>query len=223
MTQISRNQFLILFIGSALVGTLAAQERAPELKLPAPKLRIGVVTPVAQMGPNPTGVNVGLPLRTALVQYLSGPGLEVVPIDAVIPMQIEAEAVQKNCTYVLYSAVTQKKPAGGFGLLRSVSTVANILPMTAVASRVAAMIAATAATTVVNGMSQSTSLVKAKNEVSLDYKVVRTKDGGDLVNSSVKKKAGQDGEDVLTPLLVDGATQVLTAITDDAHGTVRAQ
>jgi hypothetical protein len=43
--------------------------------------------------------SVSDPIRGMLIQYLNGPGLEVVPITAMLPTQIEAEAKEKASTF----------------------------------------------------------------------------------------------------------------------------
>ena len=95
-------------------------------------IRIGVVTPDAQVGQGTNaGQDYGTPIRNAMIQLMSGPAVEVAALDSRIPIQIQAEAQQKECDYVLYSTVVVKKPAkGGFGsFLKMAAPIASMAPM----------------------------------------------------------------------------------------------
>ena len=94
-------------------------------------VRIGVMQPKAQMG---GGANVAEPLRSIIVQYLSGPMVEIAPITAMLGQQIQMEARQKECDYVLSSSISQK--AGG-GLLRKAMPMASMIPMVGLAGGLA--------------------------------------------------------------------------------------
>ncbi len=124
---------------AAPVPTMSASPQALGL---APKkagtIRIGVVAPKAQMGGTGPGANnVADSLQTLIVLYLSGPMLEVTPIAAMLPQQIEAEIQQKECDYVLYSAISQKLNSGGLGLLKKAMPVASMIPMVGIAGGLA--------------------------------------------------------------------------------------
>lgn len=101
-------------------GTMtAAPTAAPQALGPkAPgKIRIGVVPAQAQLGQgNNAQEDYGTPIRNAIVLLMSGPAVEIAPLDSRIPVQVQAEAQQKQCDYILYSAVTvAHASAGGFG------------------------------------------------------------------------------------------------------------
>ena len=82
---------------------------------PAPTARVGIVLPKAQLGQGNTGQDVAEPVRQLIMSYMAGPVLELVPIEARIPAQIDAEAQAKNCTHLLYTSVEQKKAGKGMG------------------------------------------------------------------------------------------------------------
>ena len=47
---------------------------------------------------------------------MSGPAIEIAPLDSHIAMQLQAEAQQKQCDYVMYSSVVVKHAqASSFG------------------------------------------------------------------------------------------------------------
>ena len=59
-----------------------------------------------------------------MISYLNGPTAEIISLSARIPVQVEAEAQQAACEYVLYTSVVQKKGGGAFGKLMAVAAAA---------------------------------------------------------------------------------------------------
>jgi hypothetical protein len=213
----------------AIVIASASQSGVPQPAQPAitpPKkpgtLRVGITTPQAQMGQgNSATPNVAEPIRALVVQYLSGPALDVIPLAAMIPAQIEAEANQKECDYVLYSSITQKK-VGGTGLLSKAMPMAGMIPMVGAlggaAGAISAAGAATAASAAAAQAAQSAAgiaagSVKAKSEVTFEYKLLSPGNTAPVLANSLKAKAKSDGEDVITPLIQQAATSILSAAT----------
>ena len=45
------------------------------------------------------------PIRNAMILLMNGPAVEVAALDSRVPMQVQAEAQQKQCDYVLFSSV----------------------------------------------------------------------------------------------------------------------
>ena len=175
--------------------------------------RIGVVQARAQMGQGNSGANVAEPLRQTMIQYLSGPQLEVTPLDAMIPSQIEAEARQKECDYILYLSVSQKTSSGGMGFLKKAGPLASMVPMVGMIGSAGA-IAGMAASTAVSGAAGVASSVKAKSEVTLDYKLMALGNTTAVVANTLKAKAKEDGEDVITPLIEQADTTILERLTN---------
>jgi hypothetical protein len=211
--------------GSAAVKSpIAATPVAPVVS----KVRIGIVEPQAQLGQGNTGADVAEPVRQSLVSFLSGPAVELVPLAARIPQQIEAEAAQASCTYVLYTTVTQKAGGKGFsGLLRMMAPVASMLPYAggmggsgdgAMVASMAAQAATQAAAQSAQqqAMSQMTHAqagsIKARDELTLQYQLVRLGDAQPLLNATLKAKAKADGEDLLSPLIEKAAKAVVNAV-----------
>jgi hypothetical protein len=147
-------------------------------------IRIGVVAAQAQLGQgSQAGMDYGTPIRNALVHLLSGPAVEVAALDSSIPVQIQAEARQKQCDFILYSNVTVKPGGGhgGFGKFLSIAApIASMAPMAgeiggAVAGSVASQAASAAAQQA--AMSQMTGItgqIKSKDEVSVSYQLFPT-------------------------------------------------
>jgi len=54
--------------------------------------------------------------------------------------------------------------------------------------------------------------IKSKDNVSVEYQLVPLGQTAPLVQNTLQGKAKSDGEDVLTPLLTQAATEVLTKV-----------
>ncbi len=101
----------------ALAVTAATAAKAADTAAPAAaaKSRICLVLPKAQLGQGSSGEDVGEPVRQTMISYLNGPTADLISLSARIPVQIDAEAQQAACEYVLYTSVVQKKGGGAFG------------------------------------------------------------------------------------------------------------
>ena len=171
--------------------------------------RIAVLAPKVQMGDGGTAVSMGIAdvIRQTLQRDMTGPQFEVIAISAGLGTQIEAEARQKLCDYILTSSVTQKKGGGGFAKLMAVAGPAtSMIPMVGMAGGMAGVIAGGTAMGAASGMS---GMIHAKDEVTFEYAMLPLNGQAKLANS-LKAKAKSAGEDVITPLLEQGATNILT-------------
>lgn len=83
-------------------------------------VRIGIFMPEYELG-GPGGPTAGESVRSLEEQYLTGANVEVVRISALLPVEAAAEAKERQCDYVLMTSLTQKKRAGGFGALKTLS------------------------------------------------------------------------------------------------------
>jgi hypothetical protein len=188
----------------------AASQPVAAVEAPAKKnvVRIGIIMPKAQLGKGNAAVDAAVPVRDTLVSYLKGPSFEIVPIEARLASQIDAEAREKQFDFVLASSVTQKQGgSGGFGsLLKSVAPMAGMMiPGAGLVGMVAGEAVGTAAT--------MASAVKAKDEVTLEFKLYAPgSEAAPKVASSIKAKAKSDGEDVLTSLIEQAANAIVTEL-----------
>ena len=97
-------------------NAMAAPAAAPLGPKAPGKIRIGVAPPDAQVGQgNNAGADYSTPIRNAEVALMSGPAVEIAPLDSHLAVQLQAEAQQKQCDYILFSAVGVKHSSGGFG------------------------------------------------------------------------------------------------------------
>jgi hypothetical protein len=204
-------------------GTAMAAPQALGPKAPG-KIRIGIAPPDAQVGQGTnTGGDYSTPIRNAEIALMSGPAIEIAPLDSHIPMQLQAEAVQKQCDYVMFSAVTLKhNQGGGFGKFAKFgSMAASMTPMGAMAHGMGGAVAAQTASVALSQMAQQQAMnqlagfngqVKPKDDVTVQYQLIATGQTSPLVQNSLQGKAKSNGEDVLTPLLTQVATEVLTKV-----------
>src|SRR6185437_14509722 len=79
-------------------------------------IRIGIVTvKPGAVAENMNAGNLAGAVQTTLIEKLKAPNVEAVPIQATVLNQIEAEAREKECDFLVYTTVTHKKGGGGFG------------------------------------------------------------------------------------------------------------
>ena len=211
----------------APAGVPATPPQALGPKAPG-KIRIGVAPALAQMGQgNTSQQDLATPVRDALISIMNGPAVEIVALDARIPIQMQAEAQQKECDYILLSSVTVKRgAASGFSKFMKVGNMAaNFTPLGMMAhsmSSVNGMIAAQAATTAlqtagsqqlaVSQLSGFNGQIKSKDEVTVEYQLIPTGQTQPKLDNTLNGKSKSDGEDVLTPLLQQAATTILTQV-----------
>jgi hypothetical protein len=176
-------------------------------------IRIGVVQTKAQMGQGNSGVNVAEPIRSIIMQYLTGPSQEVIPLMAMLPVQIDAEAKSKDCDYVLHTTMSQKVGGGGLASLKKFGAMSSMIPGVGMATgTMTGVMMGAAAGSVVNGAASVAGTVKAKGVVTLDYKLMAPGNASPLIAASDNAKAKSDGEDVISPLIEKAAAAVLEAV-----------
>jgi hypothetical protein len=212
--------------GQQARGNQVAAPQALGPKAPG-KIRIGVAPPEAQVGQgNNAGADYSTPIRNAEVALMSGPAIEIAALDSHIAIQLQAEAQQKQCDYVLFSNVAVKHSSGGgFGKFAKFGGVAaSLTPVGAAARGMAGAAAASAASAAASAAAQAAQQqavsqlagfngqIKSKDDVTVQYQLVAAGQAAPLLQDSLKGKAKSDGEDVLTPLLQQAATTVLTQV-----------
>jgi len=180
---------------------------------PAGVIRIGVAMTTVQMGPAPAGVNPSENVRGMIIKYLTGPAFDIMPLAAQLPVQVDAEARQKGCDFVIYSALSAKqKGSSGLGFLKGAAQMSTMIPMLGAAHGAAGTIAGAATGTVLSGAAGAAAMVRAKAEISLEYRVVAPGNPTPVLSDVAKAKAAQDGEDVITPLVEQAATAIVSKL-----------
>jgi hypothetical protein len=218
----TNNNALLLALSASAALALPAASFA------AAKTKVCLVLPRAQLGQGTSGADVAEPVRATLTAYLGGPATELVPLTARIPIQIDAEAAELGCVYVLYSSVTQKKGGGFSKLLGAAAPLAQVgTAMTGMGGNYSAIMATQAVATVAtNAAAKSAqeeamdalggaakSNIKKGDTITLEFKLMQSGLETPVAASTVVAKATQNGEDLVSPLIEQAATQVLTAIT----------
>lgn len=197
----------------------------------AGKIRIGVAPPDAQVGQGSNAqADYSTPIRNAMILLMNGPAVEIAALDSRVPMQLQAEAQQKQCDFILFSSVAVKHPqSSGFGkFAKMAAPMAQMTPMGAMAHGMGGAMAASAASAAAsaaaqaaqqNAMNQVMSQlsgfngqIKSKDNVTVQYQLAQTGATAPLLQNELQGKAKSDGEDVLTPLLQQTANTVLTQV-----------
>jgi len=183
-------------------------------------IRIGVVAIKTQLKQDATGQDMAEVIRTRWYSFLGGPTTEIIPLDARIPVQANLEAAKKECDYILYSAVSQKAKGsflGGF-IKVAVPVLANAVPVGVPGgSGMAQSTGQTISNSVQEGAkdaaknmaTSAASKIKASDQVTLDYVFVKVNSTESPLTKSLKAKAKADGEDIISPLIEQAATQIL--------------
>ena len=191
-------------------GTQVTAQAVAELK--KPKLtRIGIALPRADLGQGFQGPTAGESLRLLESQYLKGPKIEVVMLTSLLESQVEAEAKEKECDYVVASAMTQKK-SSGMGFLKAATTLSSMTPIGAMAGAAGAATAAASAAAAAGGAASMSSQVRAKNEVTFEYHMFAPGNTTPVLENKAMAKAKSDGEDVITPLVEAAANSIVDKV-----------
>ena len=185
--------------------------------------RIGVVKPKATLGDVPES-QVADAVTNTFYELMKSKSVEVVAIEARLPIQVAPEAEEKNVGYILYSTLSQKKGKGDGGLFgRMTGRVANSVAARVPYGRgVGGEIAVAAASETLRTVSMLANSIKAKDELTLEYKLVRVSDSQAVISKSVTAKAKENGEDIITGLIETAANEVLSNVATSA-GSVRAE
>jgi hypothetical protein len=168
-------------------------------KLPG-VIRIGIVTPTADMGQGFEGVDAGQIVQAAILDKLKADKIESVPISGGVLIQQEAKL--KQCDYLLYVDIKRRKGGGGGFLTKMILT--NLACMGGNAACAAA--SASSAASTISGR------LKNKDEITLEYHVDKAGGGSAIASTSLKKKAQKDGDDVVSGLIDDASGNILNSL-----------
>ncbi|HEV2835991.1 MAG TPA: hypothetical protein VGW58_11770 [Pyrinomonadaceae bacterium] len=190
---------------ASTASNTAAQTVGPKK---AGMIRIGVVTvKTDKVAEGMNASNLATAVQTTLTDKLKAPNVEAIPIQATVLSQIEAEARQKECDYLVYATVSLKKGGGGFGSVFG-NTAAQVAANTVgYGGSTAAAIAANAAATTVAAD------IKARDELTVDVRLEKPGAGYPAFSKQYKGKAKSAGEDIVTPPTTQAAQGILEAAT----------
>jgi hypothetical protein len=152
--------------------------------------------------------------REAFTSYLTGPSLRAEPLKAKLASQVKEEATQSGCPYLLLTTMKHVQKRGGGGWLgRAAAGAAQQgaweagVASGSTAGRIAGGAAYGAAGQAAYNYAVT---VHDKDELTLAYRL-ETPDGKALVEGKDKRKAEQDGEDLLTPMVEKAAERIVGA------------
>ncbi|HEX4945448.1 MAG TPA: hypothetical protein VFZ34_02130, partial [Blastocatellia bacterium] len=168
---------------------------------------------VSAVGEGMQAAELATAIQNTLTQYLKAPNIEVVPLEAVLPAAIEAEAKQKECDYVISSNIAHKKGGGGFGMKAFSGVIAPTVGRIGIGhtGSVAGNVAGQIATATIVSAGTMAANVKAKDEVTFDVQLRTPGNATPATSRQLKAKAKSDGEDILTPLIEQAAQAIFDA------------
>jgi hypothetical protein len=188
---------------------------------------IAIAPPQAQLGQGASGQDVSSPVQNMLISYLSGPMLEVVALQSRLPAQLEAEAKQSGCDYILTADVDyQKKKSWGKALSIGAGVISSALPYAGVGGSMGSFVAATTAANVANTaasvqmqqesmekLTAAQGTIRKGDSIALNYNLKSITNGKQVAGNDFNNKAEQDGQDLLIPMIEQTATEVFNKVT----------
>lgn len=186
-------------------GTAGADERQA-----AAQACIAVVMPSVQGAEGSAG-EMSTAVRDLFGNYLTGPAMRAIPLDARLPALAAEEARQKECRYLLAVTITQKHHGQGvMGRVigEAAANAAWRIPGGAGAGAVARSTAASAVQAI-STIAQST---HAKDEIQMKFTLTDTSGSSAVVSKTDKARAQTDREDLLTPLVERAAIAIVEAV-----------
>jgi hypothetical protein len=174
-------------------------------------VRLGLASvKTGSVGEGLSAADLAAAVQNTLADYLKSPSVELVQLEAKLPSQLDAEAKQKECDFVIYANVSHKKGGGGFGgmfgkvLAPAVGQV-GLGHTGSTAGNVAGQVTTTA---IVSAGTMSAN-VKPKDELTLDVKVQAPGSAMPAASRGFKARAKSAGEDIITPVIEQAAQMIL--------------
>jgi hypothetical protein len=153
--------------------------------------------------------------RESFPSFLTGPSLRAEPLKSRLASQVKEEARQAGCPYLLLTTIKHVQKRSGGGLLKRMAAGAaqqGAWEAGAASGSTAGRIAGQAAYGAAGQAAYDYAVtVRNKDELTLGYRL-ESADGKVLVERREKRKAEQDGEDLLTPLVESAAEAVAAAV-----------
>jgi hypothetical protein len=159
-------------------------------------------------------------VRETFSSFLTGPTLEVAPLESRLPSQAKAEAKAANCPFVLLTTLKQVHKGGGgpslLGRAAAGAVQGGASSVGGLTNSAGAGVAANATSGAAGAAAQNYgSSTQSKDEMTLSTHL-ENGDGKVLVDMTDKRTAQSNGEDMLTPLVEKAATAVANAVSAPA-------
>jgi hypothetical protein len=148
-------------------------------------------------------------VRNTLAQSLKGPAIEVVMIEAVLPSQVDAEAKQKECDFVITASVEHKKGGGRFGSFAP--ALSHVAGLGGYSGSTAGAVASEVASAAILTAAEVSTSIKAKDQLTLDINVTTPASAAIIAQRQFKAKAQSNGEDIISPTAQQAAQAILDA------------
>ena len=175
-------------------------------------VRLGLAAVKAgSVGEGMNAAELAASVRNTLAEYLKGAAVELVQLEARLPSQVEAEARQKECDFVVYAGVSHKKGGGGgFGGMfgKVVAPAVGHVGIGHTGSAAGNVAGAMATTAIVSAGTVSAN-VKQKDELTLDVRLQAPGGASPAASRQFKAKARSAGEDIITPVVEQAAQMIL--------------
>jgi hypothetical protein len=196
----------------AALGLVAGIPAAAQSSPPVTRICLAPASVEAASGAANSAVDA---TRESFTSFLTGPSLRTEPLKSRLASQVKEEARQADCPYLLLTTIKHVKKRSGGGLLRRMAAGAaqqGAWEAGAASGSTAGRIAGQAAYGAAGQAAYDYAVtIRNKDELTLGYRL-ETADGKVLVEKRDKRKAEQDGEDLLTPLVESAAEAVAAAV-----------
>ncbi|MBV8856053.1 MAG: hypothetical protein JOZ02_03750 [Acidobacteria bacterium] len=204
---------------SASVKSMANSPAAqPTAELGAKRpgvVRLGLASvKTGSVGEGLSAADLAAAVQNTLAEYLKSPSVELVQLEAKLPSQVDAEARQKECDFVVYANVSHKKGGGGGGFGGMFGKVmAPAVGQVGIGhtGSTAGNVAGQVATNAIVSAGTMSANVKQKDELTLDVRVQTPGSASPAADRQFKSKAKSAGEDIITPVVEQAAQMVLDA------------
>ncbi len=196
-------------IPAATVAKVSAEPATQLMPKKAGTIRIGVTNvKTGAVGDSISPADLAAAVQSALGKYLNAPNVEVVPIQAVVPSAISAEATGKDCDFTAFLTASHKKGSGGFGMFKSLAPmISNAVPLGGNSGTYSGNASSPTAITAPSVSAR----VKNKDEFTLDLRLDLPA-GAALLERSIKVKARANGEDIISPAVEQAAKAIVEAL-----------
>lgn len=175
-------------------------------------VRIGIANiRVAAAGENMPAEDLAAAFRNTLAEFLKTPDIEIVYLESRLPTAVKAEAERLECDAIVFGTVSHKKGGGGFGGMFG-KVIAPAVGSTGIGhtGSVAGNIAGQAATYAIINAGTVAANTKAKDEITFDLEFTRSGAAG--LKKQYKRKAKSAGEDLITSIVEQAATEIVEAL-----------
>jgi hypothetical protein len=202
-------------MGANVKSMANSQAAQPASEVGAKKqgvVRLGLAAvKTGSVGEGLSAADLAAAVQNTLADYLKSPSVELVQIEAKLPSQVDAEARQKECDFVIYANVSHRKGGGGGGFGMFSKVVAPAVGQVGIGhtGSVAGNIAGQVATTAIVSAGSMSASVKQKDELTLDVSLQKPGSSNPSASRQFKSKAKSAGDDIITPVVEQAAQMIL--------------